>query len=378
MTGKLFLIGQLVNRSITNKGANNYLNELILDKKRFLKGLVISIIIGIITTIIIIFITTNQNTWISLSYINKKYLFLAFVMMVFAAAIDALRIKMTVEAVNENITFTEALKVYYISNFAGGITPFFSGTLPTRIYLFNKDIKNKMTLGKATMVATIMPLIKTLVFTIFTPIIFFSFKRTITNYTILSIILINGAILISLFFLFLFFLAIKYPEKMIKIILKIQHLPCVLKFSKKETISHFFDRLILEIKEYHKSFYLLKENWIKLLLSTFYTVIFWGTLFLAAPLLLRGFNLDFNISHVLVMQVVFYFILPFMPTPGGSGTAEAGFASLFSFFVPLHLLGIFVGTWRFIVFYFNLCIGAIVLLVEIKRLKKKKQEAKIK
>jgi len=354
------------------------LKELILDKKRFLKGLFISIIIGIVTTIIIIFITTNQNTWISLSYINKKYLFLAFVLMVFAAVIDALRIKMTVEAVNENITFIEALKVYYISNFAGGITPFFSGTLPAQIYLFNKNIKNKMTLGKATMVATIIPLLKTLVFTIFTPIIFFSFKRTITNYTILSIILINGAILISLFFLFLFFLAIKYPEKMIKIFLKIQHLPCILKFSKKETISHLFDRLILEIKEYHKSFYLLKENWIKLLLSTFYTIIFWSTFFLVAPMLLWGFNLNFNFSLVLVMQVIFYFILPFMPTPGGSGTAEAGFASLFSFFVPLHLLGLFVGIWRFIVFYFNLCIGAIVLLVEIKRLKKKKQEVEIK
>ncbi|MBA7538369.1 hypothetical protein ES705_30644 [subsurface metagenome] len=354
------------------------MKELILDKKRFLKGLFISIIIGIVTTIIIIFITTNQNTWISLSYINKKYLFLAFVLMIFAAVIDALRIKMTVEAVNENITFIEALKVYYISNFAGGITPFFSGTLPTQIYLFNKDIKNKMTLGKATMVSTIMPLIKTLVFTIFTPVIFFVFKRTITNYTILSTILINGAILISLFFLFLFFLAIKYPEKMINIILKIQHFPYILKFSKKDTILRLFNKIILEIKEYHKSFYLLKENWIKLLLSTFYTIIFWSTFFLVAPMLLWGFNLNFNFSLVLVMQVIFYFILPFMPTPGGSGTAEAGFASLFSFFVPLHFLGLFVGIWRFIVFYFNLCIGAIVLLVEIKRLKKKKQEVEIK
>jgi len=349
------------------------LNELILDKKRFLKGLVISLVIGIIVILIITFVTTNQNTWISLSYVNKKYLFLAFVLMVFAAVIDALRIKMTVEAVNEKITFTEALKVYYISNFAGGITPFFSGTLPTQIYLFNKDIKNNMTLGKATMIATIMPLIKTLVFTIFTPIIFFTFKRTITNYTILSAILINGAILISLFFLFLFILAVRYPEKIIGIIFKIQHLPCILKFSKKETISHFFDRVILEIKEFHKSFSLLKENWIKLLLSTLYTIIFWGTFFLTAPLLLRGFNLNFNFSHVLAMQIIFYFILPFMPTPGGSGTAEVGFASLFSFFVPYNLLGIFVGTWRFIVFYFNLCIGAIVLLVEIKKVKNKKQ-----
>ena len=349
------------------------MNELILDKKRFLKGLIISLVIGIIVILTITFVTINQDTWISLSYINKKYLFLAFVLMVFAAVIDALRIKMTVEVVNEKITFTEALKVYYISNFAGGITPFFSGTLPAQIFLFSKDIRNKMTLGKATMIATIMPLIKTLVFTIFTPIIFFTFKRTITNYTILSAILINGAILISLFFLFLFILTARYPEKMIGIIFKMQHLPYILKFSKKETISHFFDRVILEIKEFHKSFSLLKENWIKLLLSTLYTIIFWGAFFITAPLLLRGFNLNFNLSHVLVLQVIFYFILPFMPTPGGSGTAEMGFASLFSFFVPLHLLGLFVGAWRFIVFYFNLCIGAIVLLVEIKRFKKKRR-----
>ena len=352
---------------------NDYLSELILDKKRFLKGLIISLVIGIIVILTITSVTINQNTWVSLSYVNKKYLFFTFILMVLAAAIDALRIKMTVEAVNEKITFTEALKVYYISNFAGGITPFFSGTLPAQIYLFNKDIKNKMNLGKATMVATIMPLIKTLVFSIFTPVIFFSYKKTITDYTSLSAILINGAILISLFFLFLFILAVKYPEKMIGIIFKIQHLPCISRFSKKETISHFFDKVILEIKEFRKSFSLLKENWFKLLLSTLYTIIFWGTFFLITPLLLKGFNLNFNFSHVLVMQIVFYFVLPFMPTPGGSGTAEMGFASLFSFFVPLHLLGLFVGAWRVIVFYFNLCIGAIVLLVEIKKLKKKKQ-----
>jgi uncharacterized protein (TIRG00374 family) len=353
------------------------LDELILDKKRFLKGMSISIVIGVITALIIILITTNQNTWISLSYVNKKYLLLAFVLMLFAAVIDALRIKMTVEAVNENISFTEALKVYYISNFAGGITPFFSGTLPAQIYLFNNNIENKMTLGKASMVATIMPLIKTLVFSIFAPIIFFGFKRTINNYTILSAILINGAILISFFLLFLFILAVKYPEKMLGILSTIQHLPSISKFLRKEQISHLLDRVILEIKEFHKSFFLLKENWIKLLLSTLYTIIFWGTFFLAAPLLLWGFNLRFNLFHVLVMQVIFYFILPFMPTPGGSGTAEAGLASLFSFFVPLHILGLFVGTWRFIVFYFNLCIGAIVLLIEIKSIKNKKKQQKL-
>jgi len=356
-----------------NQGVKDYLDELILDKKRLFKGLLISLFIGIITFLIITFITTNQNTWASFSYINQKYLFLAFILMLFATTIDALRIKMAVELVNEKITFIEALKVYYISNFAGGITPFFSGTLPAQIYLFNKNIKHKIPLGKATMIATIIPLLKSLVFTITTPIIFFYFRGTIAGYTTLSIIFIDLAILFSLFILSLFVLAVKYPEMIIKLILRIQQLSCISKFFKKEKILHSTDKIIFEIKEFHKSFNLLKENWVKILLTILYTTVFWGTFFVIAPLILRGFKINFNLSHVLVTQTIFYFILPFMPTPGGSGTAEVGFASLFSFFIPHYLLGLFVGAWRFIVFYFNLGIGLIVLLVEIKDLKKKKE-----
>jgi uncharacterized protein (TIRG00374 family) len=352
------------------------LNELILDKKRILRGVIISLVIGIVVILVITFVTTNQNVWTSFSYVNKKYLFLSLILMVFAAVIDAFRIKMMIEAVNEKITFAEALKVYYISNFAGGITPFFSGTLPTQIYLLNKSIKYKIPLGKATMVATVIPLLKTLVFAILTPIIFFSFSKTITDYTTFSVILIILAILFSIFLICLFILAVRYPEKIIKIIFRIQQFPYLSKFFKKEKVSRLTDKIIFEIRKFHKNFYLLKENWIKLLLATLYTIIFWGTFFLIAPLLLWGFNLDFNFSHVLVMQVIFYFILPFMPTPGGSGTAEVGFASLFSLFVPLHFLGLFVGTWRFVVFYFNLCIGAVVLLVEIKSKKTRNDDNK--
>lgn len=254
------------------------MNELILDKKRILRGIIISLIIGITAFLVITFVTTNQNIWTSLSYINKKYLFFAFLLMVFAAVIDALRIKMVVEAVNEKITFTEALKVYYISNFAGGITPFFSGTLPTQIYLFSK-IEYKIPLGKATIIATVIPLSKTLVFAILTPIIFFSFSKTITNYTIFSAILIILAILFSIFLICLFILAVRYPEKIIKIIFRIQQFPYLSKFFKKEKVSRLTDKIIFEIRKFHKSFYLLKENWIKLLLATLYTIIFWGTFF---------------------------------------------------------------------------------------------------
>ena len=100
----------------------------------------------------------------------------------------------------------------------------------------------------------------------------------------------------------------------------------------------------------------------------FYTMIFWGTFFTIAPIVLWGIGITFNLAHVLLLQVIFYFILPYMPTPGGSGAAEVGFASLFSFFVPHFLLGLFVTAWRFIFFYLNLIIGFVILLLEMQRI----------
>ncbi|MEN3190373.1 MAG: lysylphosphatidylglycerol synthase transmembrane domain-containing protein [Atribacterota bacterium] len=350
------------------------MNELILDKKRIFKGLIISLVIGVIAFLVITFVTNNQNVLTSLSYVNKKYLFLSFTLIVFSAIIAALRIKTIVEAVNEKITFVEALKVHYISNFAGSITPFFSGTLPAQMYLFNKNLKYKIPLGKATMIATVIPLLKTLVFSITTPIVFFFFSKTITSYVTFSAILVILVTLFSLLLIYLFILVVRHPERMIKIIFRIKQFPCLSNFFKKEKVSSLTEKIIFEIRKFHKSFYLIKENWVKLLLATLYTIIFWGTFFLIAPLLLWGFNLKFNFSQVLITQIIFYFILPFMPTPGGSGTAELGFATLFSLFVPYHLLGLFVGAWRFIVFYFNLFIGAIVLLLEIKKFKNKRNK----
>ncbi len=347
------------------------MNELILNKKRILQGLIISVVIGIVSFLIITQITNSQNIWSSLSYLDKRYLFLSLALIIGAAAIDALRIKMAVEAVKEEITFIEALKVYYISNFAGGITPFFSGTIPTQIYLFHKNIRPQIPLGKATMIATIIPLFKTLVFTILTPVIFLYYRKTLTNYATISIVLINAVILFSLFLIFLFILAAKFPKILREIISKIQRLPYISKLFQKEKIAHLVNQLILEIEEFHQSFDLFKENRIKILGVALYTAIFYGIFFLIAPLILCGFHIDFHLSYVLVLQIIFYFVLPFMPTPGGSGTAEASFASLFSFFIPPYLLGPFVGVWRFVTFYFNLGIGGIVLFIEIKKWKKK-------
>lgn len=68
-----------------------------------------------------------------------------------------------------------------------------------------------------------------------------------------------------------------------------------------------------------------------------------------------------------IMQTLIYLVLPFFPTPGASGVAELGVASLFIAFIPGNYLGIVVFGWRFFTFYLLLIPGGILCLREISK-----------
>lgn len=64
-----------------------------------------------------------------------------------------------------------------------------------------------------------------------------------------------------------------------------------------------------------------------------------------------------------LLQWVLYTVLTFVPTPGASGGAEAGFFLLYKPLVPDALLGLTTATWRLVSFYAPLMIGAVVFLL---------------
>jgi uncharacterized membrane protein YbhN (UPF0104 family) len=51
-----------------------------------------------------------------------------------------------------------------------------------------------------------------------------------------------------------------------------------------------------------------------------------------------------------------------VPTPGASGGAEAAFFLLFGPHVPRGALGLLTASWRFVTYYLQLAIGAVVFL----------------
>jgi glycosyltransferase 2 family protein len=335
-----------------------------LDRKKIIKGLIISLAIGIMVFLLVFLFTIDKNTIKSFQHMDERFLILALAAIFLSVMVEGLRIQVVVHAVGEKIGFWESVKIFYIVFFLGGITPYFSGAIPAQLALFTKK---GIAIGKATMIATVRPIIKSIIFLIVTPILFFYFRGSLEEYELLSWFLLIAAMFSSLFFIVLFILVVKNPQKIKNIFKWLRGIYFLKKYFKKPGVEQKVEWVLFQAMQFQKSFLLLLEHPIEMLLIFLYTAIYWVLYFLIAPLLLLAMRIQLDYALIMIIQILIFFVLPFLPTPGGSGAAELGFASLFSFFVPEHLLGIYVGGWRLFTFYINIINGALLTLVELRK-----------
>jgi uncharacterized protein (TIRG00374 family) len=340
------------------------LDKNIFSRKKMIRGLIISLSIGVAVFILVFLLTIDENTLKSFQHMDIEYIFLAVGIIFLAFLVEGLRIQVVAIAIDEKIGFWESVKIYYISYFLGGITPFFSGSIPGQIALFTK---NGIPLAKATMIATIRSIIKSIIFFIATPLLFFYFKDSLEEYEVLSWLLLFAAMFFSLLSVFIFILIVKNPQKIRTIFKWFRNISFLKRYLSKPDVEERFEWLMEQVLQFNKSFQLLLQHPKEMFLTFLYTAIYWFLFFLIAPLLLLAMGIELDYVLVIIIQVLIFFVLPFLPTPGGSGAAELGFVSLFSFFVPEHLLGIYVGGWRLFTFYINILIGAFFSLIELRR-----------
>ena len=339
-------------------------NLLNLDRQQIVRGLIFSLGIGLMAFLLVFALTVDKNTITHFLSMKKAYLLLAAVVMILSAVVEGLRIKVVTHAVDERIGFWESVRIFFISFFLGGITPYFSGSIPGQVFLF---VQQGIPIGKGTMIATIRPIMKSIIFVIMTPILFLSFRESLKGYAILSWLLLMAAILFSVFFIVLFMVAVKNPGKLTSLLEWLKKISFLRHYLSKSNVQKRMDALMSQVMQFHESFGLVLKHRKDMVFALFYTGIYWFLYFSIAPLLLLAMDFQLNYALVMVIQVLIFFIIPFLPVPGGSGAAELGFASLFSFFVPSHLLGIYVGGWRLFTFYLNILTGAILSLVALRK-----------
>ena len=64
---------------------------------------------------------------------------------------------------------------------------------------------------------------------------------------------------------------------------------------------------------------LLTEHKEKLALAALSTILYWSSLFMIIPVILRGLGYEPNYLRAYVMQTIFNLVIPYIPTPGASG-----------------------------------------------------------
>ena len=81
----------------------------------------------------------------------------------------------------------------------------------------------------------------------------------------------------------------------------------------------------------------------------------------------RAVGRDPPLAHVYVIQFVISALVYFVPTPGGSGGAEAGAAAWMRLLIPEALLGAHTVLWRAATAYLSVAVGGLLFIRCVRR-----------
>lgn len=336
-----------------------------LSRENLIKGVRLAVSISLIISAILIFFTIDIEALESvLSYLNFSTLALLFSLTFLNWIMAAFTLKILALAVDEKLSIWAGLKVYLAGAFASRVTPFATGGGPFRVFFLTR---NGVDVAKASSIVIVQFVYRMMLLGIMT-IVFFGFFRNyissgfIPFYIFIVVILFGGLISLGIV---LFSLVPNVAETIFN---RILHIPVVYKLFKRSfKAKRYLVRTRRGLTRFRNSIRSLGHKPVHLFFALITVFLFWSLMFIIVPILLNGLGLEANFMRAYVMQTLIFLVLPFFPTPGASGIAELGVASLFAAFVPGNYLGIVVFGWRFFTFYILLMPGGLLCLREINK-----------
>src|SRR5690554_459474 len=347
-------------------------NSRLIDIKTVFGGLKIAILLSLLISAILILMTLDVDSFgKAIESINPGILLSILVLLLLNWFAAGLGFKIMTTTVGEKITLLEGVIIYLAGSFISYVTPFATGGGPFQVYLLHKKGINY---GQATMVILTQFVLRILFFTCSSFVFLLFFNNLISPGVVPPYIfyLAFGAGFLITTSLILFSLIPGITDRLFNALFKINRFRNYVKKSYKA--KKILVKIRIEIREYHESMKLLSNNKLKLFLSLLCTITYWSTLFMIIPFILIGLGLEPHFLQSYIMQTIFHLVIPYMPTPGASGIAELGFASVFISFIPRGIIGIVMIMWRFITFYFILIVGGILALKELGWKRRRKNE----
>ena len=98
----------------------------------------------------------------------------------------------------------------------------------------------------------------------------------------------------------------------------------------------------------------------RLLLTMGITAVQWSCRYSVVSALAAFLGAEVDPVLFFLLQWVVFTVMLFIPTPGASGGAEAAFYLVYSALLPAPIVGLMTAGWRFLTFYLQLALGAVV------------------
>ena len=312
------------------------------------KGIALFLGITLLSVGLVLFFTVDRGTIWFLFSAKKRFLFEAFGLVFLSWIFDALRFMSFARAAGERVGFRLSVCLSWLNYFGSAITPMQGGGGPFQIYVL---YRNGIAVGKGvaitltrTLVTLFMVGCVVAMTLIFAPDVL-SGSAFVTGvfYYVAAFVLLTWVLV---------FLSLIYP-KMVKRLGKIVTL--FLKrigIVKPMMVLSVVRRLNREIDNYTENFRLFFTTGFSffvtgIALSLGQLFCLWSVL----PTLVKAVGLPIRYGQAILIQALFNFVMYFVPTPGASGFAEAGGATIFSYLIPLNLSGVMAIAWRFFTAY---------------------------
>ncbi len=330
--------------------------EALPRRRVIITGLIGAIVLSVATILIVLFLTMDRQTWSAVAGINPLLVLAALGLLLAKWSFHIIRTKLLIRASGHELGTFPTVKAMLGGTFTGAVTPFLASEIPMEIYFLHGY---GIQAAPATAIVTVGSTMSILLFVIAMPVVLLTAAvRVHLQVGLRAILIVAGVAALVLLLLVLF--SMRDPQRMIALVE--ERAPGVLRrrqWFRRGTEAFFramaaFSASLRTILGFSKGV---------LAAAALLTLLLWTTVIFIPGLMLWGLGYSNLFGQAVLAQMVVSYLLPFSPTPGQSGVAEATFAGVYATFVPAHLVGALALLWRFFTFYLALAVTGVAFVL---------------
>lgn len=329
--------------------------------RRYLRYGIQGSTLGLVATIIVLFFTTEEDTWNHIAQFNWWYAPVVIIAIVIAWLCNGARIWINSRALGHQLKYRQAISVSMSTEFGIAASPAGMGGTVMRLYLLKKA---HVPLTTSASMLTADVVVDLAFFTLLTPIALFfiiqdqSWTRMFAELPGWQLALAGGVVLVGILIMALFFQTGLWA-KIIHTMANASPLGRRQRWPAK--FRHFRWELKRSVRRtWLITRFLFRKRRSALFINFCLASVQWLCRYGALPIILLAFGSLKNPFPLLFIQGFLFLFAMLVFLPGGGGGVEVATAFILVHFVPVSLVGPVLILWRFSTYHLYLIGGGAV------------------